>query len=74
MPSGFQRVRVVGTYNGFCENFIVHLRGRGLVNEILGSCSSAVGKRYEGVHLTNGGGVVEIVSSSGIAWTFTEER
>jgi hypothetical protein len=44
-----------------------------VVNEILGSCSIGIGRRYEGVHLT-GGGVVEVKSSSGINWTFTEER
>jgi hypothetical protein len=72
MPNYFPRVRVIGIYNGFSSNFIVRLSGRLLVNELLGTFWTM--PRYEGVLLTNGGGVVEIVSSSGVSWSFAEER
>lgn len=73
MPTSVSRVRVIGTYGGFCQNFIVRVRGSVLVNEILGSCSSASGRTYDAIRLTTGG-VVEIVSSSGVQWSFTEVR
>jgi hypothetical protein len=47
----------------------VRIGGRLVVNEILRETIA-----YEGVHLTNGGGTVEIMSSNNISWTFTEER
>lgn len=72
MPTYFARVRIRGVWNGSStSNFIVRIGGRGVVNEIL---REMPGRTYEGVHLTNGGGVVEITSSGNIAWTFTEER
>jgi hypothetical protein len=73
MPTYITRVRINGTYNGSCENFIILVGGRLLVNEILGGCSIASGRTYEGTHLTSGG-VVEVRSSQGINWTFTEVR
>ena len=49
---------------GFCENFIVRIAGRLIVNEILGSCSVATSARhYDGTSLTSGG-VVEVLNSS----------
>jgi hypothetical protein len=74
MPVDVQRVRIVGTYTGSCQNFIVHLRGRSIVNEILGSCSIGIGQRYEGTHLTNGGGTVEVLNASGVSWSVEEIR
>jgi len=70
MPTYFPRVRIYGRWNGTTtSNFIVYIGGRLVVNEILRYTTT-----YEGVHLTNGGGVVEIKDSSTITWTFTEER
>lgn len=67
MPTYIRRVHIHGVWNGRdTSNFIVRIGGRLVVNEILRS--SIV---YDGVHLTTGG-VVEIVSSNSIAWTFTE--
>jgi hypothetical protein len=74
MPLDVQRVRIIGIYTGSCQNFIVHLRGRGLVNEILGSCSIGIGQRYDGIHQTNGGGTVEVLNASGVSWSFEELR
>jgi hypothetical protein len=70
MPSYFNRVRIRGTWNRISNsNFIVSIGGRLVVNEILRQSIT-----YDGVHLTNGGGQVVIESSSGISWSFTEER
>jgi len=73
MPPGVTRLRIIGTYNGYCENFIVHIGGRHVVNEILGTCSIADGSRYEGTHVVSGT-VVEVVSSNGVGWSFEELR
>jgi hypothetical protein len=51
------------------SNFIVRIGGRLVVNEILRET-----RFYTGIHLTNGGGVVEITNSNFIRWTFTEVR
>lgn len=74
MPSYFARVRIVGIFTGSCQNFAVRIAGRLVVNEILGTCSIGIGPRYDGVHLTNGGGTTEIVIASGVSWSFTEQR
>jgi hypothetical protein len=74
MPVDVQRVRIIGTYTGSCQNFIVHLRGRSIVNEILGSCAIGIGQRYDGTHQTNGGGTVEVLNASGVSWSFEELR
>ena len=72
-PRSARRVRVVGEYAGRSQNFIVHCGGRGLVNVILGTSSFADGRRYNGVHNMGHCGEVEIVSSSGVKWSFTEQ-
>jgi hypothetical protein len=70
MPSYVARVRIRGEWNRRdTSNFIVRIGGRLAVNEILREPIV-----YEGVHLTNGGGVVEITNSAQITWSFTEER
>jgi hypothetical protein len=74
IPTHVTRVRIEGRYTGRCENFIVRIRGRLVVNVILGTCSVADSRNYDGTHLISGGGVAEITSSSGINWTFTEVR
>lgn len=74
MPSDVARVRVTGTYTGFSSNFVVWINKPRtlLVNELLGT---GWGKTvYDGTLLTEGGGVVSIESSSGVAWTFAEVR
>jgi hypothetical protein len=78
MPTYFNRVRIQGTPRTSCENFIVHFKSGSstdfVVNDILGTCSIADSRTYDGIHLTNGRNLIEIVSSSGIDWTFTEVR
>ena len=73
MPTYISRVQIVGTYSGYCQNFVVYIADRLIVNEILGTCSIAIGPRYDGVHTTSGG-VVETRISSGVSWSFTEVR
>lgn len=74
MPPSVSRVRITATYAGFCENFIVRVAGRGVVNEILGTCSVADSVNYDGTHLVTGGGTVEVREASGISWRMVEVR
>jgi hypothetical protein len=73
MPTSVTRVRIFGDYGGSCENFIIKIATRLVVNEILGSCSVASGRHFDGTFLTTGG-VVEVTNSTGISWTFVEVR
>jgi hypothetical protein len=73
MPTYITRVHIIGIYTSSCQNFIVHIGGRGVVNEILGTCSIAIGPRYEGTSVTTGG-TVEVLNASGVSWSFVEER
>lgn len=68
MPPYVTRVQIVGEWlRRDTSNFIVRLNGRTIVNEILRESIT-----YSGVHLVSGGGVVEIVSSSNIRWSFQQ--
>lgn len=74
MPTYVRRIRIEATYGGRCENFVVRIAGRLVVNEILGNCSVAGnGRDYDGTFATTGG-VTEITFSNGIDWLFTELR
>lgn len=73
MPLDVARIRVVGTYNGSSQNFIMRIGGRLIVNEIIGTCCGNT-PRYEGTLLTGGGGTVEVRSSSGVSWSIEEIR
>lgn len=73
MPTYIRRVRIQGNFGGRCQNFAVKIGGDLLVNEILGTCSIAIGRSYDGTHTTTGG-VVEITISSGVNWTISEVR
>lgn len=72
MPTTVSRVRIQASYTGRCENFVVYIATRLIVNEILGTCFDSR-PTYDGTHLTSGG-VVEVKFASGINWTFTEVR
>lgn len=71
LPSYVSRVRIQATYPGSCQNFIVRIAGRSAVNVILGTCSVADARAHDGTYVTSGG-VVEILSSTGVQWTFTQ--
>jgi hypothetical protein len=74
MPTSVRRVRIFGDYGGSCENFVVKIAGRLVVNEILGSCSVATsGRHFDGTYATSGG-LVAVTQSTGVSWTFVEER
>ncbi len=73
MPVGTTRVRIIGTLPRECQNFIVWIGGRLIVNEILGRCGSGDSSRYEGLHQV-AGGVVEVRNSNGVSWSIVEER
>jgi hypothetical protein len=76
LPSGVTRLRVTGRIvsSSTCQNFIARRNGSSFVNAIIGTCSVADGVTYDGTHLVSGPAVIEIVSSEGVAWTFTEIR
>jgi len=71
MPTTVRRVHIVGTYTGEGQNFIVWIGNDLLVNEILGTRWPQT--VYDGTHVTTGG-VVQVKSSTGVAWSFTEVR
>jgi hypothetical protein len=70
IPARVSRIRIQGNFNGATSNFIVKISGQLVVNEILGTSKNAL--TSDGIYLLPGGGTVEIISSSGVSWTFTE--
>jgi predicted phage tail protein len=73
MPTTVSRIHIVATSTGDCKNFQVSIGGRLIANVIMGNCIIGVGPRYEATVSTIGG-VVDIVRSNGVAWSFTEVR
>jgi hypothetical protein len=72
MPPWVTRVRITGERDGTgaCENFIVRVANRSVVNAILGTCATGI-RQYQGVHLFTGGGTVEAVApSTAVSWSF----
>ena len=69
-PTSAARVRVTGEYAGRGQNFIVDCGGRLMINTIIGTSRSPSG--YSGIHNMGHCGEVEIVSSEGVQWSFTE--
>lgn len=74
VPTYITRLRVIADYGGNCQNFIMHIGGRSIANEILGTCSvQTTGNHYDAtVNSTGGSG--ETVDSSGVSWQITELR
>jgi hypothetical protein len=73
MPTYLSRVRITATPGSSCQNFVVKIAGRLLVNVILGTCSIADARTHDGTYLTSGG-VTEVQISSGVSWSFIEVR
>ena len=70
IPARVTRIRVSGTFTGATSNFIVKVAGSNIVNVIIGTSKNPAG--FEGTYVLVGGGTVEITSSAGVSWTFTE--
>jgi hypothetical protein len=71
MPTTVTKVKITGDYTASRANFIVHIAGTHFVNEQMGTDSGQT--HFESTYTTDGG-VVEILSSIGVRWTFTEVR
>lgn len=71
-PSYVARVRIVGRYSGFSQNFIVWCRPNLLVNEILGTGWPSTA--YDGVHRVDNCPTIEVANSTGVTWTVSEAR
>ena len=71
LPTYIARIRIQADYGAFSSNFIVHIAGRSVVNELMGTAWSQT--HFDGTYVTSGG-TVEILSSSGVAWSFAEVR
>jgi hypothetical protein len=69
MPPWVRRVRITGELEGPCENFVVRVAGRPVLNTSLGTCVAGI-RRYQGVHLLTGGGTVEVIVPSTASWSF----
>ena len=70
IPARVTRIRVSGTFTGATSNFIVKVAGSNIVNVIIGTSKNPAG--FEGTYVLVGGGTVEITSSTGVSWIFTE--
>lgn len=74
VPTYITKIRVIADYGGSCQNFIMHIGGRSIANEILGTCSvQTTGTHYDATVNTIGGSG-ETVNSSGVSWQITELR
>ena len=71
-PYSVSRVEVTGEYDGRGSNFVVRCGGRLMINVIIGRDREL--RSYSGIHNMSGCGEVEIVSSEGVRWSFTEVR
>jgi len=72
VPSHVTRIQVHGVWDGTStSNFIVRYRGSSIVNAIL---RDAPNRTFDGTYAITGGGLMEIISSGQITWTFTEVR
>jgi hypothetical protein len=75
IPAYVTKVRIDGSYQGSCQNFIVKAGTSLLVNVIIGTCSVAdTHSPFSGTYAIAAGAQIAITSSTGIAWTFTEVR
>jgi len=70
IPANVTKIRIQGSFAGNGSNLIVRIGGTLRVNEIIGTSRSP--SAFDGTYLVTGGSIVEITSSSGVAWTFTE--
>lgn len=71
MPSWIARVRITSELqDATCQSFVVRVGGKPVLSTNLGACSAGV-RRYQGVHLVTGGGMVEVVTgNTAVSWSF----
>jgi hypothetical protein len=80
VPSHVSRVRVDANYPGSCQRFMLQNvppigPTQFLVNVIIGTCSAADTRSpFTGTYPITGGGNIEIVSSTDVAWIVAEVR
>jgi hypothetical protein len=72
LPARAATYRIQASYGGTSSNFVVHVGGQLVVNELLGTTWSA--SEFAGTYPLPASGRVEITRSSGVAWSFTEQR
>lgn len=72
IPAHVTRIRIQGGFGGNSSNFIVKIAGRLIVNELMGTAWGQTS--FDGTYLITAGGTVQITSSSGVTWIFTEQR
>lgn len=72
IPAHVTRIRITASYFASSSNFIVMIAGNLVVNELLGTFWGQT--TFQGTYLIGGGGTVQITSSSGVGWVFTEVR
>ena len=82
MPAYITHVHIVGAYDGVSSDFIVHVGECAIVDDIIGT--GGLRTRSDGSYSvipagtppprTDANGKVEIISASGVAWSFTEDR
>lgn len=70
MPTYVSMVQVIGTFTGHRTNFQVYINGILLLWKLIGT-SWGTDPVFERTYPTNGG-VVEIVDSGGVSWSFTQ--
>ena len=70
MPTYVSRVTVTAEYTGNLSDFRVNINGSSWIWIVIGTYWG-IGEYYEETFLTNGG-VVQIIDSGGVSWSFTE--
>lgn len=74
IPTYVTRLRITAAPASSCQNFVVRVAGKLIVNVILGTCSVADSRMHDGTYAITAGGTAEITISSGVSWTVTEVR
>ena len=71
LPTNITKVSIVGTYTQSSSNFIVTIGGKLVVNDLVGT---SWGLTVDSGTYATTGGQVQITSSTGVTWAFTEVR
>lgn len=74
IPPYVTRVHIQANFPGNCQNFAVQIAGHLVVNIILGTCSVADARSFDGTYQIAAGGTAQITISTGVNWSITEVR